>query len=164
MSLFKLPLLVSILALSFSVNAAKPTVLNVQVGEEIRYLDPQISTGIGSAHIAINLFEGLYEYGHKTGDPTKALAISHKTNKDASVWTFKLRDDYHWVKFDGKNVQKMRKLTAHDFVYSFRRILAPATASEYAYMLYIIKNGKAENEIKNDNHPQRKQGNQNLIA
>lgn len=134
---------------SNSATAAKSkVVLNVQNGEEIRYLDPQLSTGMGSANISINLFEGLYDYGHKDGEPVKGLALSHTSNKDASVWTFKLRKDFSWVKYDGKQVKKMRPITAHDVVYSYRRILNPATASEYAYMLYILKNAKNFNKGK----------------
>ena len=59
----------------------KKVVLNVQNGEEIRHLDPQLATGIGSAHIGINLFSGLYEYNHKTGAPEKDLVVSFSKNK-----------------------------------------------------------------------------------
>ena len=38
-------------------DETKKVVLNVQNGEEIRHLDPQLSTGIGSSHVAVNLFQ-----------------------------------------------------------------------------------------------------------
>ncbi len=37
-------------------------------------------------------------------------------------------------------------MTAHDFEYSFRRLLDPATAAEYAFAAYGIENGKAFNK------------------
>lgn len=137
----------------FSVSATLTqarVVLNVQDGEEIRYLDPQKATGVGSAHIGINLFAGLYEYHHKTGEPTKEIAKSFTKNKDSSVWTFKLRDDFYWVSYKNGKVNKERQITADDVVYSYRRMVSPALASEYAYMLFVIKNAEKINkgEIK----------------
>lgn len=36
-------------------------------------------------------------------------------------------------------------VTADDFVYAFRRLQDPATAAEYASMLYVVKNSEAIN-------------------
>jgi oligopeptide transport system substrate-binding protein len=55
------------------------------------------------------------------------------------TWTFHLRDAT-WS--DGVPV------TADDFVYAYRRILAPETASIYAYLVYLLQNGQAVNEGK----------------
>ena len=133
---------------AFCLAANAKVILNVQNGEEIRHLDPQLATEVGSAHININLFPGLYEYGHEKGEPVKGLAISHTVNADSTVWTFKIRTDYPWVKMENGAPKKMRMLNAHDIVYSFQRILNPATVSEYAYMLYILKNGEEFNKGK----------------
>lgn len=133
----------------FLVNTAWSKVeLRTQVGEEIRYLDPQRSTGISSAHISINLFTGLYEYDHRTGQPVPGLAKSYKVNSDFTEYTFALRNDYYWVQNVNGTIVKKRQVNAHDVVFSFRRILDPKLASEYAYMLYIIKNAQAYNEGK----------------
>ena len=51
--------------------------------------------------------------------------------------TFWLRADARWS--DGKPV------TAHDFVFAWRKIVDPANASEYAFFVYPIKNGEAIN-------------------
>jgi oligopeptide transport system substrate-binding protein len=151
-------LMATICAISFTNIACKKenpkgankVVLNIQNGEEIRHLDPQLSTGIGSAHIAINLFSGLYEYHHKTGSPEKDLALSFTKNESSTEWTFKLKKGTSWVKYENGEVKKKRPVTAHDIVYSYRRMLSPELASEYAYMLYILKNGEKYNkgEIK----------------
>lgn len=141
---------IGLLPLAVSLNAAgaktEKVVLNTQVGEEIRDLDPQLATGVSSAHININMFSGFYEYGHQKGEPVPDIALSHTSNADSTVWTFKMKPDIHWVKLENGEVKKMRPLTAHDVVFSYRRMLSPATASEYAYMLYILKNGEAFNK------------------
>ena len=36
-------------------------------------------------------------------------------------------------------------MTAQDFVYAWRRVLDPKTASEYAYIMYDIKNAEEIN-------------------
>ena len=94
------------------------------------------------------MFLGLYDYHHRTGEPTPTLALSHSKNKDASEYTFKLRRDVHWVKTENNKIIKLRPVTAHDFVYSIRRILSPELASEYAYMVYVVKNGEDYNKGK----------------
>ena len=126
----------------------KKVVLNAQNGEEIRYLDPQLSSGVSSAHIAINLFSGLYEYDPKTGSPKKELVKDYSHNASFTQWTFKLHKNRYWVQKIGDKILKRRKVTAHDFVYSYRRMLSPDLASEYSYMLYIIKNGEKYNQGK----------------
>ena len=66
------------------------------------------------------------------------------------TYTFSLRDDIPWVKYDpvtGETTQEVdeegnpRFVNAHDVVYGVQRTLDPATASDYGYVLYgIIKN------------------------
>ena len=67
------------------------------------------------------------------------MAERWETSADGLTWTFHLRDAL-WS--DGVPV------TADDFVFSLRRILTPGLASEYAYLLYFIKNAQAVNEGK----------------
>ncbi|MEX2488027.1 MAG: peptide ABC transporter substrate-binding protein, partial [Pseudomonadales bacterium] len=52
--------------------------------------------------------------------------------------TFKLREEARWS--DGVPV------TAHDFVFAWRNALRPTTASEYAFILYSVKNAEVINE------------------
>lgn len=109
-------------------------------GTEPRELDPTLSTGVPESHIEDNLFEGLCALDPFTLDPIPGSAQSWQISADGKVYTFKLREGLKWS--DGK------PLTAHDFVYSWRRTLDPKLASEYAYQLHYIKNGKAYNEGK----------------
>src|SRR2546429_6290862 len=59
-------------------------------------------------------------------------------NSDGSAWTFTTRKDSKWS--DGS------PCTAHDFEYSWKRQLDPATAAPYASFLYDIKNAEAFNK------------------
>ena len=61
-------------------------------------------------------------------------------SEDKLKYTFHIREDAKWS--DGK------KLTADDFVYSYRRIVNPKTASPIAYLMYYIKNAKDINTGK----------------
>ena len=67
-------------------------------------------------------------------------AESWTVSDDGTVYTFKLRKDAVWS--DGSPV------TAEDFVYSFRRLEDPATAAEYASMLYPVENAEEVNTGK----------------
>ena len=64
-------------------------------------------------------------------------AESWTVSPDGKVYTFKLRAGATWSNGD--------PVTADDFVYSFRRLVDPATAAEYASMLYVVKNGEEVN-------------------
>jgi oligopeptide transport system substrate-binding protein len=101
-------------------------------------LDPHKSTGTWEDRIIANLLVGLTDSDPR-GEAAPAMAERWETSPDGLVWTFYLRDA---VWSDGVPV------TADDFVFSLRRILDPETASEYASLLYLIKNAQAVNEGK----------------
>jgi oligopeptide transport system substrate-binding protein len=101
-------------------------------------LDPQKSNLIDEFTILADLIVGMTTDA-PDGSPVPAMATSWETSPDGLVWTFHMRDA---VWSDGVPV------TADDFVYAYRRILAPETASIYAYLVYILKNGEAVNEGK----------------
>ncbi|HZZ34847.1 MAG TPA: peptide ABC transporter substrate-binding protein, partial [Caulobacteraceae bacterium] len=95
-------------------------------------LDPQIITSVTEFAIVGELMQGLMMDG-PSGEPVPGLAYRWETSPDGLIWTFHIRPA-KWS--DGKPV------TADDFVYAYRRILDPKTASPYAYMLYLLKNGE----------------------
>ncbi len=99
-------------------------------------LDPQRSNLVDEFTIIADLIVGLTTDA-PDGSPAPAMATSWQTSQDGLTWTFHLRDA-QWS--DGAPV------TADDFVYAYRRILDPKTASIYAYLVYILKNGQAVNE------------------
>jgi oligopeptide transport system substrate-binding protein len=64
------------------------------------------------------------------------IASRYEVSKDGLTYKFYLRDAV-WT--DGKPVK------AQDFAYAWQRALSPDTASEYAFILYCIKNGEKYN-------------------
>ncbi|HEX8141701.1 MAG TPA: peptide ABC transporter substrate-binding protein [Pyrinomonadaceae bacterium] len=122
------------------VAPAQGQVLRYISGAEPETLDPQPMTGQPESRIAAALFDGLVEYDERTVTPRPSLAMSWDINSNGTVWTFHLRKDAKWT--DGA------PLTAHDFVYSWRRAVSPELAAPYASMMYEsikIDNAKAYN-------------------
>jgi len=108
----------------------KPVELAVHVGSEPDTIDPALNTAADVATMLIHAFEGLMTLDEK-GQPVYAQAESHTVSEDGLTYTFKLREGLKWS--DGK------PLTAHDFVYSWNRVISPETAADYAYMFECIE-------------------------
>jgi oligopeptide transport system substrate-binding protein len=132
-----LTVLVSTAPLSIAANPADQ-IINIGNGAEPKDLDPHIVTGVPEHHILQNLFEPLVSKDPKTLNPAPGVAEKWKLSKDGKVYTFTLRKNAKWSNGD--------PVTAHDFIYSWTRLLTPATAAEYAYQGHYIKNGKPFNE------------------
>ncbi len=109
-------------------KATKADELTINNGAEPESLDPHKVSGVPESNILRQMFVGL-----TTTDPDgktiPGMAESWETT-DNKVWTFKLRDA-KWSNGD--------PVTAHDFVYSMRRLGDPATASPYATYLADAK-------------------------
>ena len=56
---------------------------------------------------------------------------------DDATATFRLRPQARWSNGE--------PITAHDFVFAWRKVLDPLNASEYAFILYGLKNAEAVN-------------------
>lgn len=106
---------------------------------EPKSLDPHHVSGTWENYIVGDAFLGLLTDA-ADATPIPGAAESWTVSDDGLTYTFKLRD-HKWS--DGTPV------TAEDFVYSFRRILDPATAAEYASILFPIKNAEAINSGQN---------------
>jgi oligopeptide transport system substrate-binding protein len=107
-------------------------------GDEPESLDPQLSSGQPESRIFMALYEGLVEYDKKTLDPVPAVAMRWDENNDASEFVFHLRKNARWSNGD--------PITAEDFVYSFRRGLAPELLSRSASLAYYIKYAENYNQ------------------
>jgi len=101
-------------------------------------LDNSLSTADGDDHIIGDLMVGLVteDVGAR---PIPGMATEWKTSPDGLTWNFKLREAM-WS--DGAPV------TAEDFVFSWRRLVDPATAARYGYYLYLVKNAEPINAGK----------------
>jgi oligopeptide transport system substrate-binding protein len=126
-----------LVGLSFSASIGKPANVRFVNGTEPDTLDPQLLTGQPGGRIVTAIFEGLTRHDAKTLGPAPGVAKAWDISDDGLRYTFHLRDDSRWS--DGV------KLTAADFVYSWRRMLDPKLGAEYAYMLHPVKGAKALN-------------------
>ncbi|PLT28446.1 peptide ABC transporter substrate-binding protein [Peribacillus deserti] len=118
---------------------AKEQVLNLIAGSEIPSMDSTLATDSVSFNVMNNVYEGLYRLDQKN-EPTLGMAAEEpQVSADGKTYTFKLRDA-KWSNGDS--------VTAQDFVFSWRRAVDPATAAEYAYMLYDVKGAEEINSGK----------------
>lgn len=97
-------------------------------------LDPAMTTGLTEANVQAELFEGLTRLD-RDNQPQPALAERWDISPDGKTYTFHLRPGITWS--DGTPI------TAHDFVYSWMRVIDPAVASPNAYMMFIIDGAEA---------------------
>lgn len=119
-------------------EAEGPT-FHMSVRAEPPTLDWSLATDSVSFNILTNLMEGLTQYNAKL-EPVPALAHKWEFSEDGKTVTYYLREDAYWS--DGKPV------TAGDFEYSWKRLLNPATAAQYAYFLFDIENAAEYNSGK----------------
>jgi len=119
--------------------AENPVTLNWNFATEPPSLDPSLGTDTTSISIINELFLGLTELDPETQEVTPELATDWSVSDDGLVWTFNLRDDVPWVKMvDGAVTPTGDMVTANDIVYGLKRTCDAATASDYAYVLYVV--------------------------
>ncbi|MGO1986363.1 MAG: peptide ABC transporter substrate-binding protein [Lactococcus lactis] len=127
--------LTSLIALSGIILVACGTKTSEQknikfsIPTDVASLDTTILTDQYSYDVAGNVEEGLTRVDSK-GNAALALAKSIDVSKDGLTYTVTLRDNLKWSNGD--------KLTAKDFVYSWKRAVDPKTGSEYAYLMGAV--------------------------
>ena len=109
--------------------------------DAIKSMDPQINTDVEGSDVLRNLFEGLYNED-SDGALVPGVAIDHTVSDDGLTYTFNLRDTAKWS--NGEAV------TANDFVYAWRRLADPATASEYAWYMELMQVENASAVVAGD--------------
>ena len=119
-----------ILSLAFGMVgcAGAKTGAKICVGSEPATLDPNMNESVDGMIYITHLYEGLYRPntdGSFSLGQAKDVTITDNPDGTAHV-VATLRDDIKWS--DGKPV------TAADFVYSWKRLCDPATASSYGYI------------------------------
>ena len=114
-------------------------VITYNLGASPETMDPTMSTGLPEATIQNALFEGLYRYG---ADKELQPAVAEKVDvsEDGLKYVFTIKKDVKWSNGD--------PVTAHDFEYSWKRLLDKETGAEYEYQSFYIKNGDEFNAGK----------------
>jgi oligopeptide transport system substrate-binding protein len=112
-------------------------VVRLTITNDPPQLDSTKSTDRVSTFIGGHIKEGLTRYGPR-GEIVPGVAESWELGDRRAV--FRLRAAARWS--DG------RPVTAHDFVFAWRTVVDPGNASEYAFILYPVKNAEAVNQGK----------------
>jgi oligopeptide transport system substrate-binding protein len=94
-------------------------------------LDPALSTDVATQRLLDDLFEGLTR-PQADGAVVPAVALSWEHSEDGLSWTFHLDPAARWSNGD--------PLVAGDFVYAWRHVVDPATASQSAQQFAPIVN------------------------
>lgn len=123
--------------------------ITVNIASEPQTIDPQLNSAVDGAIMTQHMFEGLMKWENSGSEVegtdglmgsaqiTNGQAESYEkvANEDGTVtYTFKLRDDAKWS--DGQPV------TAGDFEYAWKRLVDPATAADYSYMIACVVNAQ----------------------
>lgn len=133
-------------------------ILDRNLGTEPPSADPAISTDTTSIEIIEHMFLGLVDLDEETMAPIPELATSWEVSEDGLTWTYHMRQDVMWVKYNPMSglVERdicpdgsrwvcaeyqgvsYRLVSAYDVEYGVKRTIDPRTGSDYAYVLYII--------------------------
>jgi oligopeptide transport system substrate-binding protein len=127
-------------------------------------LDPAVPNGMLDPLI-LSLFEALTSLHPVSGEPMAALATHYEVTADALRYKFYIRGHLHprGTRLPGTaslppeysrsrsepdigiraRWSDGRYITATDFVFSWRRVLDPVTASTKSFLLYAVRNGEA---------------------
>ena len=127
-------------------------------------LDPAKSTGGYEFYVIPALFEGLTQYHPRLPEPMSALATHYECSPQQDQFTFYLRGHPapRGIRLPMPTVCPPSLLvgrktapgaiparwsdgtviTAEDFVYSWRRLLAPETTAPMAYQLFYVRNAE----------------------
>lgn len=105
--------------------------ISVILLQEPPQLDSSRATDTTSGQVLGHVMEGLLHYD---SDNTLVPGVAERWDIRPDGATFWLRKNAKWS--DGEPV------TAHDFKFAWQTALKPSTASEYAFILYPIKNGE----------------------
>ena len=112
-----------------------PRIIRIGSFGEPASMDPHFSTTVENGYIIDEMFIGLTT-ADADGVAIPGAAESWSISSDGLTYTFNLRE-HTWS--DGTPV------SAHDFVYAWRRILDPEVAASYASLLYVIAGGEEYN-------------------
>lgn len=111
--------------------------LRVAIAVDLTDLNPLTESTAEGSELLLTSMETLVRQGENgVIEPGSGLAESWDVSDDGTTYTFHLRDA---VFSNGAPI------TAQDFEYTWKKVLAPETASEYAYMLYTIVGAEAYN-------------------
>ncbi|EGO8325746.1 peptide ABC transporter substrate-binding protein [Enterococcus faecalis] len=112
-------------------NLAAEQKISISSPAPISTLDTTQTTDKNTFTMAQHLFEGLYRFDDDSAT-VPALAKDVKISDDGRKYHFTLRKGIKWSNGE--------PITAQDFVYSWKKLVTPATIGPNAYLLDSVKN------------------------
>ena len=112
-------------------SAAQANILLRGNGPDPDSLDPQRARAVGAQVVLRDLCEGLTTFA-KDASTAPGVAKEWTVTPDGKTYTFNLRDNARWSNGD--------PVVAADFVAGLRRLVDPATASQYAQIIDVVAN------------------------
>lgn len=115
------------------------------IAADPKCLDPQIANNHASFTAVLNMMEGLVRID-LDGNILPGCAKEWQTSADGKTYTFTLRDDIKWHTFEdtkdivGENFDD--RVTAHDFVFAFQRVVNVATNCPNVSDFFVIQNAQ----------------------
>ncbi|HEX7878053.1 MAG TPA: ABC transporter substrate-binding protein, partial [Candidatus Eisenbacteria bacterium] len=117
-----------------STRPPSKNILTYNNGAEPEVVDPGFSVGQPDGNVCRIQWEGLTVEHPSTLQPLPGMAERWDVSADGLTYTFHLRRA-EWS--DGHPV------TAQDFLWSWRRVIAPGSTARYAGLLFYVKNAEA---------------------
>lgn len=104
-------------------------VLNWTTSSELPTMDATLATDTVSFEVLSNTNEGLYRQslGEENEFELGVIEAEPEVSEDGLTYTYTIREDANWSNGD--------PVTAHDFVYSWQRLVNPETAASYSYLI-----------------------------
>ncbi len=118
--------------------------LTYRLMDQFPTLDPQLNEETVGFHVIRDIFEGLISQD-ENGDLIPGVATEWTPSNENKTWTFTLRQDAKWSNGD--------PVTAHDFVYAWKRAADPATGSPYSWYVEITQIENAGAIVAGDADP-----------
>lgn len=123
--------------ISFFSDDGTGYIFKIALSSDPKNLDPQLADDPSSVTVAKNLYAGLLEYDG-SGRVSGKVAKDYTVSEDGLKYTFYLREGYKWHALGNYEYP----VTADDFVYAFRRLMDPKTASPHSEKYFCIKNSE----------------------
>ncbi len=96
-------------------------------------VDPHKARSVQASSVLRDIGEGLLSYSANS-ELVAGAAEAWSTSDDGLTYTFHLREDARWSNGD--------PVTAEHFAFSLRRLVDPATAAFYSFMITDVLNGR----------------------
>lgn len=130
-------------AINFFASDGTGHIFKTALASDPENLDPQLASDPSAVAISKNLYAGLMEYD-ENGRLKEKLADDYTVSQDGLSYTFYLKEGFKWHALGNYEYP----VTADDFVFGFRRLMDPKTASPHSEKYFCIKNAQKAREGK----------------